>query len=140
MKMLTLLLLLACTAAIADDDKPVLRADEHHWNTVAPTPDTREWDRMDKFLFGSFVVVNVIDAMQTVDMKNHPGYYEMNPLLGKHPSEGEVWLFKAAVVTATYYIVRNAHPANRKLGLAIANAIVLTAVEHNHSIGLRVRF
>jgi hypothetical protein len=32
----------------------------------------------------------VLDAAQTLDIKNHPDLYETNPLLGRHPSDAKI--------------------------------------------------
>ena len=142
--MRTLLLLLALfpPCALAFDSER--RADNPEWNTVAPPADPApagKWDTTDKLLFAGFVVANAIDASQSVNIAKNPDqYYETNPLIGKHPSEGEIWLFKAAVVGGMYWLARDAKPAHRKIMLLIGNAIVLTAVNHNRTIGLHVRF
>ncbi|MGZ3240710.1 MAG: hypothetical protein ACXWJK_10185 [Burkholderiaceae bacterium] len=32
----------------------------------------------------------MLDAAQTLDIKNHPNLYETNPLLGRHPSDTKI--------------------------------------------------
>lgn len=32
----------------------------------------------------------LLDAAQTLDIKNHPDLYETNPLLGRHPSDTKI--------------------------------------------------
>lgn len=107
-----------------------------------PTND-RSWDATDKTLFAGFVALNIVDALQTVDMiKNRPDLYESNTMLGKHPSEGDVWLFKGVIVGGTYWLLKqadNISPDTRKIILGVADLIVFSAVEHNHSLGLKAR-
>lgn len=142
MKTLLLLLLLWLLPACAFAFDPERRPDSPEWKTEAPDPaPPGKWDTADKLLFAGFVVVNAIDASQSINIVKNPDlYYETNPILGKHPSEGEIWLFKAAVVGGMYWLVKDAKPASRKFMLLVANAIVLTAVNHNRTIGLHVRF
>lgn len=111
------------------------------WKVDHVQPRPGAWDRLDKTLFGGLIILNIIDAGQTVDMiRHHPTYYEQNPLLGKHPREEEVYIFKVAVTGIAYVIADSMTPGNRKLFLGFADAIVLTAVNHNRTIGLHVKF
>ncbi len=43
----------------------------------------------------------VIDALQTLDVKNHPELYEMNALLGAHPSDARILGMSAAAMVGT---------------------------------------
>ena len=59
-----------------------------------PTP--AEWA-----LLGAAEGLIVVDMLQTLDLKRHPGAYEVNPLLGSHPSDARVIVTGVAAGTAT---------------------------------------
>jgi hypothetical protein len=43
----------------------------------------------------------VADALQTLDVKNHPDLREMNPLLGSHPSDARILGMAAGAMLGT---------------------------------------
>lgn len=56
----------------------------------AQTLDAFKWTPPTNVEKGLFVVTNislVLDMMQTLDLKNHSGYTESNPIMGQHPSD-----------------------------------------------------
>ena len=119
----------------------VLQAIVWFWIGFFASPcKAEEWDQADKILFGSFVAANVVDTLQTLDIVRHPVYYETNPIMGNHPSDGVVLLTKAAFVGGMYWLVRDMASDRRKVVLGLATAILIGMVVHNHQIGLRAEF
>lgn len=56
----------------------------------AETFDAFKWSpptAPEKVMFVATSASLVIDMMQTLDIKNHQGMFETNPVLGKHPSD-----------------------------------------------------
>lgn len=52
------------------------------------------------------LILLFIDYRQTLDIKNHEGYFEINPILGKHPSDTKITIYFiicAAIVAAVPY-------------------------------------
>lgn len=46
------------------------------------------------------VVLSLIwDLKQTLEIRQHPGYFELNRILGPHPSDVKVKLYFACVIT-----------------------------------------
>ncbi|MGZ6124782.1 MAG: hypothetical protein ACXWLR_07470 [Myxococcales bacterium] len=43
----------------------------------------------------------VVDALQTLDVKNHPDLHEMNALLGPHPTDARILGMSAAAMVGT---------------------------------------
>jgi hypothetical protein len=54
----------------------------------------------------AFDITLVLDAAQTIDLKNRPAQYEKNPLLGKHPSEKKVIAYFATMGWAHYELTK----------------------------------
>lgn len=49
-----------------------------------------EWDKTEIGMEIVYVGLHLVDWGQTLDIENHPGLYETNPILGKHPSRGKI--------------------------------------------------
>lgn len=100
-----------------------------------------DFDRTDKLLFGSFVTLQAIDALQTNEIRKHPDQFrEANPLYGNPPNMALVIGVKAALVTGVYYLTRDATSAQRKTALALINVISIGIVANNLSVGVRIGF
>ena len=88
----------------------------------------------------AFAMLMLIDYWQTRDIKNHPGYYETNPLLGKHPSDARIrnYFIGATVAHAaiTYALPEKYRPAWQWGTIGVEAAVVL----HNKGIGLKIAF
>lgn len=107
-----------------------------------------DWDTLDKNLWKSYLVLNVIDTGQTFDLikkQRQVDCYQMcnlietNPLLGKNPSRKEFLALKVVTVGVSYYLL-DINPDRRTLVLGIMNGIYIDTVLNNHEIGLRVKF
>lgn len=115
-----------------------------------------EWHPVNQKLFKSFVVLNVVDTFQTFDLiekQKDPHFkalnlIETNPILGTHPSKGEVLLVKALFVGGAYYLLDKKYSAplwnnsnkTKFAALAITNMIYIDIVSKNQSIGLKLHF
>ena len=87
----------------------------------------------------------VADMLTTLDIAKHPGYTEMNPILGPHPSDGRVVGYFALTGLLHYGITRALVMGDMPRPLIQvweATGIALEAgmVGHNYSIGLRARW
>jgi len=80
-----------------------------------------------------FWAINALDAYTTIRGLEHPRVYETNPILGKHPSNGEIILFK--LFWGRYMI----HLAGDNLeDLYFPNALLTVAVINNIEVMERV--
>lgn len=52
----------------------------------------RPWTKKEKIAAGFFLIAHTADAITTSQL-NDNGNYELNPLLGKHPSDTEVCIY-----------------------------------------------
>lgn len=93
--------------------------------------------------------LHILDWGTTLDIANHEGYYEVNPILGKHPTRTQIntYMFASAVLhpIVTYALPREAylfgkqfHP--RRLFQYITIGMSGACVVNNFSIGLRLDF
>jgi hypothetical protein len=92
----------------------------------------------------AFDVAELADMMTTLDIKNHPGYIEENPILGQHPSQSRIigMCVGAAAIhyLVTRELVREHVPASVVNFWEIASASVEVGfAAHNYSIGLRFK-
>lgn len=55
----------------------------------------RPWTRNEKIAFGVSCAMSAADAYTTTRFLDHEGNYELNPILGRHPSDGQVYLTQA---------------------------------------------
>jgi hypothetical protein len=121
------LALFICANAHADDS--------HYGNFITTQPKL-------EFVFDAALMA---DMMTTADIKNHPGLYETNPILGLHPSDAKIAAYGLTMAglhaAITYEMVSNDVPR------AIINAWELVSigveagyVARNYRLGLRVRF
>jgi len=53
----------------------------------------RAWTKSEKLAAGWFVTGHFADYYTTESLLNDPRYYEKNPILGEHPSDGKLILY-----------------------------------------------
>lgn len=99
-----------------------------------------KWTKKDIAMEATWQAVHAIDYAQTRYIAAHPDeYYEMNPLLGEHPSEQEViaWFAAGAVVHAlvTDYLPPKYRPAWQVITFGISAGCV--GNNFNMGIGLK---
>lgn len=98
-----------------------------------------EWNTTDKVLFGTYVALSAYDAAQTDQGIRSGKYIERNPLYGEQPSTATLYASKAIVAAGLWWLVDRFPEARRPI-LLIGNALEISCVAHNLSIGLKVNF
>lgn len=99
---------------------------------------------MDPILLMICIVVTLIllfiDYRQTLDIKNHEGYFEINPILGKHPSDSKITIYFiicAVIVAIVPYFYLT--PLTYQIGWFVFWAgMEIWAIQNNIRIGLKV--
>lgn len=100
-----------------------------------------DWDATDKVLFGTFVGLQIVDGAQTSYASHHPDEFrEANPVLGSHPSDAKIILFKSALVGGVYWLVKDVDPTQRKIVLGILDLLYVSVTAHNAAIGVKIGF
>lgn len=97
-----------------------------------------KWTAGDTYRHATFTGLMMADYLQTLEISRNPDkYYERNPILGNHPSQGEVTAYFAgsyALVTGAAMVL----PAPYRDALQyVAIGVEAGAVANNFSIGLR---
>lgn len=89
-----------------------------------------------------WIVIRLIDQFQTHDIKNHPGMYEKNWILGRHPDDDKIRIYflvtNAVAIGLVYFLLP-------LFGLEIFTGLVIWAmclgsgfvIAKNHYLGLR---
>lgn len=105
----------------------------------AHAADPAPWSKTDKALFGGLVAISAYDMAQTDQGIRSGKFYEMNPLLGSHPSTARL-IGTHVFCNAGILWLADTHPKWRRTMLVIANGIEISAVAHNISIGMNFKF
>ena len=97
------------------------------------------WTKDQILLQGVSTTLNIIDWGQTLDIAdNHDKYYEINPIIGKHPSRGRVNTYFTLATLIKIGITHILPSKWRKWWLGANIMISGYLVNHNYQIGLRM--
>jgi hypothetical protein len=102
---------------------------------------TDKWSTQDKTLQATYLTLKFIDWRQTRTIaKNPDDYYEMNPILGKHPSTTEVDIFFASTAIlhsiVTHYLPSKYRPWWQGITITVSGACVI----NNFAVGIKMDF
>ena len=99
-----------------------------------------EWDRNNTLLHVPLTLVLALDMAQTLDIKNHPEFYENNAILGGHPSDEEVYTYfitSFVVISGLVLIL----PKNWSHGLQTGVIVIEVGVAaNNYHMGIGIAF
>ena len=70
---------------------------------LAGCANVRPWTKQEKVLLGASCLATVADMTTTLDMLDN-GNWEINPMMGEHPSSGQVVLTMAATQVLTIIV------------------------------------
>ena len=108
---------------------------------IPPCLGADDWTPQNTKLEWSWVALNGADWLQTRYIATHPEEFsEANPILGDHPSTGEVNLYFAVYTAAHYLISRNLHPEPRKWFQMVSIGVTAGTVVRNYHLGVRMEF
>ena len=99
-----------------------------------------EWTTRDTILQVTCSALKTIDWLQTREIAVNPKYYELNPILGKHPSRRKVDIYFASTLVghaAISYLLP--HPY-RTWWQCCWIGISATTVTRNYRLGIRFNF
>ena len=97
-----------------------------------------DWDKTDKILFGSFLVFETADYLQTKQLLDTPGLHEHNPFL--KDNKKYVTPYFAGCVLTGYLIADYLSPPKRKAFLIALNMLEVGMVGNNYKLGIRLKF
>ena len=100
----------------------------------SPSDDRPRWNRVDRSLAASYLVLSGMDAWQTGNLP--PGYREGNPLVsswaGDRPGIGQAVAFKAVVGWGALSLARRLErPGHRRTVLILMNVVQASVVAMN---------
>jgi len=103
------------------------------------TPLYAEWTTTEKVTEVVVVTSLLVDMAQTLDIKNHEGLYETNPILGKHPSDKKVVSYFLTCILGHLLIADSL--GNKKVYWQHFILIPeIYIIGHNYELGLSVKF
>lgn len=96
----------------------------------------KQWDSRNTQLEVSYQIVHFLDYLQTSEIVENDSYYELNPVLGKYPSQANVnqWF---ATMSVAHYAISCYLPDKIRVpwqGITLVSTGLL--VYHNAHIGL----
>jgi len=102
------------------------------------------WTDEEKAWFVASEISQILDYQTTRNVlyqqPKWKGYYEVNPLLGRHPSQGKLNIAEVATVIGNYYFSDWLSHDNRLFWLRAHTAFELGITAHNIQIGAEIRF
>jgi len=102
---------------------------------------TTKWDKIDYTLLGISTGLQVIDWRQTRCIAENPDkYWEINPVLGKHPSKGEIDLYFAGSFAMRVGVARILSGKWRKMWLSGWIGASAYCVITNDKVGIGIRW
>jgi len=108
--------------------------------SVAPAYCGDEWTMEDTEFQVAVLAIKTIDWLQTKEIARNPDYYEINPILGKHPSQNEVDLYFACSAightVVAYYLPKKYRRIWQYVFIGISTGLVC----HNYNAGIRINF
>lgn len=97
-----------------------------------------DWSTLDKTLLVASTAANIVDWGQTRTIAYNPDvWHEKNPLLGRHPSVGEVNVYFITRLILTP-LLAHYFPEYRTRILSLWLATGVGYSVHNHTIGIRM--
>jgi hypothetical protein len=108
---------------------------------ILPAQAAPPFDRGDLNRELAYTALHLVDWGQTLNIARNPDrFHERNPILGRHPSPGQVNRYMAASLAAHWLIARALKPKARKIFQGVTLVIKSGFVAGNYSVGLRVDF
>ena len=100
-----------------------------------------DWSKADTAREVAWQALHIIDWGQTLDIADNPDrFHELNPLLGKHPSRGQVNRLFVAGAVAHPIAMGMFRPPYRAWLQYVSLGITGVVVTRNYHIGLRWGF
>ena len=102
---------------------------------------SKDWTQADTTRQVALTALQVIDWGQTLDIAAKPDdFHERNPILGNHPSRGQVNTMVALSIAGAWLIARKLPPKKRRIFQILVIGVESANVAQNHRIGLRIDF
>lgn len=109
--------------------------------TSCTTQAADDWTPLNTQLEIAHLITHVMDFKQTTKIAKNPDkYYEVNLIMGKHPSISKVRNYFLLTAIAHPIVAYNLSSEHRSVWQISTSLLSLAAVLHNKSIGLTYNF
>jgi len=101
------------------------------------------WTDEEKAWFAASELVQVVDYQTTRNIlynQSNRDYYEVNPIVGHHPSPNRLMAFEIGTLVGNYFFTDWLEHDNRITWLKWHTTIEMIVIQHNVSIGARISF
>ena len=101
-----------------------------------------DWGQETKTMFIASSIAVTADWATTRDMtrRYNEGYYELNPILGTHPTRTEVDIYMIGMLVTNYFITDWLPEEYRNFYLGFRTVIHGSAASNNMHLGLNLKF
>lgn len=103
---------------------------------AAPASAQPSWQHVRAWEF-AYQGLNAVDTVQTLDFLHRGKAHELNPLLGKHPSDARLILTKVAFGAVHFVVIRKLYEADPTFALRAAQ---LSVVVQGGVVAANLRF
>lgn len=101
---------------------------------------SQDWSALDKSLLTAGATLHILDWQQTRYISGHPNeFYEINPLLGKHPSQARVNQYMLGTLVL-YPLLADWLPEYRTVILSLWVGSRGIAVHNNYVLGVKLNW
>lgn len=99
-----------------------------------------EWDKIEIALGAATIITAYIDWKQTqIISKKYPYYWEINPLLGKHPNRQQIDAYFLTSLFLRGIVAHHLPKKYRKIWISFCFGVQAGFVAHNYKLGVRIR-
>ena len=101
-----------------------------------------KWTTKDTWYEAAYIALTVCDWRQAHDIisRSNEGHSEANPILGPHPSHGEInILIPLTIIAHAFFAYKLDQPYRRAWQIGWSG-VEIWAVNHNYHAGLNIRF
>ena len=98
------------------------------------------WSTQDKALEATFIIADCADWQQTRDICRHPGLYEADSIMGRHPGASTINKFFLVQCAVHVLITDHLEGKWRTAWQCVWIVSEVTTVERNYKLGLHFSF
>lgn len=99
----------------------------------------QEWTPADTKLEVAYLMLHTADWLQTLEIAESERLYERNPILGRHPSRGEVNRYFIATGILHVVLAKALPPKPRHWFQGVTISMEAGCVGMNYNLGVRVK-
>jgi len=92
----------------------------------------------DDYIYKSCVVLHIVDMLQTVEITKDNSITENNIILGRYPTENEVYVYMGSTLALGYFIHRILPKKYKHMFDVMYASTELSMILTNYSIGIRI--